>query len=54
MRKISDSKDKPLSDLFALLDQREDRLNNGYFAVDMNGDNPANPDILKWVYYPSS
>ena len=54
MRKISDSKDKPLSDLFAILDQREDRLNNGYFAVDMNGYNPANPDILKWVYYPSS
>ena len=54
MRKISDSKDKPLSDLFAILDQREDRLNNGYFAVDMNGYNPANPDILKWVDYPSS
>ncbi|MEE2614872.1 MAG: hypothetical protein VYC62_04690, partial [Verrucomicrobiota bacterium] len=54
MRKLSDAAGKPLSDLYVVLDQREDRINNGYFAVDMNGYNPRNPTATRWVDYPAS
>ncbi|OUV37734.1 MAG: hypothetical protein CBC62_07570 [Opitutia bacterium TMED102] len=49
-----DAAGKPLSELYVVLDQREDRINNGYFAVDMNGYNPRNPNATRWVdYYPA-
>ena len=54
MRKLSDAAGKPLSDLYVVLDQREDRINNGYFAVDMNGYNPRKPTATRWVDYPAS
>ena len=54
MRKLSDAAGKSLSELYVVLDQREDRINNGYFAVDMNGYNPRNPTATRWVDYPAS
>jgi len=54
MRKLSDAAGKPLSDLYVVLDQREDRINNGYFAVDMNGYNPRNLTATRWIDYPAS
>ncbi len=37
IRKLSDVSGKSLSELYVVLNQREDRINNGYFAVDMTG-----------------
>jgi len=54
IRKLSDAAGKPLSELYVVLDQREDRINNGYFAVDMTGYNPRNPGSTRWVDYPAS
>ena len=54
MRKLSDAAGKSLSELYVVLDQREDRINNGYFAVDMNGYNPRNSRATRWVDYPAS
>jgi prepilin-type N-terminal cleavage/methylation domain-containing protein len=54
IRKLSDAAGKPLSELYVVLDQREDRINNGYFAVDMTGYNPRNPGATRWVDYPAS
>jgi len=51
--KLSDAAGKPLSELYVVLDQREDRMNNGYFAVDMNGYNPRNPNATGCVDYPA-
>ena len=36
-----------------LLDEREDSINDGYFAVDMTGF-PKNPKTMKLVDYPAS
>ncbi|MED6314397.1 MAG: type II secretion system protein [Verrucomicrobiota bacterium] len=54
IRKLSDVSGKSLSELYVVLDQREDRINNGYFAVDMTGYNPRNPNATRWVDYPAS
>ena len=54
IRKLSDAAGKPLSELYVVLDQREDRINNGYFAVDMTGYNPRIPSSARWVDYPAS
>ncbi|MBT4900851.1 MAG: type II secretion system protein, partial [Verrucomicrobia bacterium] len=54
IRKLSDAAGKSLSKLYVVLDQREDRINNGYFAVDMTGYNPRNPGSTRWVDYPAS
>ena len=54
IRKLSDAAGKPLSELYVVLDQREDRINNGYFAVDMTGYNPRNLGATRWVDYPAS
>ena len=53
MRKLSDAAGKPMSEIYVVLDQREDRINNGFFAVDMNGYNPRNPNATRWVDYPA-
>ena len=54
IRKLSDVSGKSLSELYVVLDQREDRINNGYFAVDMTGYTPRNPNATRWVDYPAS
>jgi len=40
MRKISDMSDPGPTGIFVLTDEREDRINNGFFVVDMRGFNP--------------
>ena len=39
---------------FVMIDQREDRINNGFFAVDMAGYSPRSTASLTWVDYPAS
>ena len=39
---------------YVILDQREDRLNNAYFAVDMTGHSPRNPRSYQMVDIPAS
>ena len=41
------------SEAMVLLDEREDSINDGYFAVDMTGF-PKNPKAMKLVDYPAS
>jgi len=54
IRKLADAGGKSPSRIYVVLDQREDRINNGYFAVDMNGYSPRNESQLRWVDYPAS
>jgi len=37
-----------------ITDEREDRINNGFFVVDMAGFNPRNPGSLQLVDIPAS
>ena len=53
-RKMSDMTDPPPSALWVLLDEREDRINNGYFVVDMRGADPIAPRRLQMVDIPAS
>jgi len=53
MYKHSDADGKPMSEIYVVLDQREDRINNGFFAVDMNGYNARNPNATHWLDYPA-
>ena len=40
--------------IFVLTDEREDRINNGFFVVDMRGFNPRNLNSLQLVDVPAS
>ena len=40
--------------IWLITDEREDRINNGYFVVDMAGFNPRNPGSLQLVDIPAS
>ena len=53
-RKISDMKNPSPTDVWVLLDEREDRINNGFFVVDMRGFHPVNLRRLRMVDIPAS
>jgi prepilin-type processing-associated H-X9-DG protein len=52
MTKSSDIK-KP-SETWVFIDEREDSINDGWFAVDMVGYDPINPNAWRIVDYPAS
>ncbi|MSU63374.1 MAG: type II secretion system protein [Pedosphaera sp.] len=52
-RKSTDMNNPGPSGTFVFLDEREDSINDGYFAVDMAG-YPDSPGSLKMVNYPAS
>ena len=54
MRKISDMTAPGPVGIFVLTDEREDRINNGFFVVDMRGFNPRNLNSLQLVDVPAS
>lgn len=54
IRKTADMARPSPSQTYVVLDQREDRLNNGYFAVDMRGHYPRTPGSYQLVDIPAS
>lgn len=52
-RQISDLNQPPPSKNLVLLDEREDSINDGAFAIDMAGYDPSVPESLLWVDYPA-
>ena len=52
-RRMSDMNRPGPSETFVLLDERQDSINDGYFAVDMAG-YPTAPGRIKLVDYPAS
>lgn len=53
VKKMSDMTDPGPSMTWTLIDEREDSIDDGYFAVDMTG-YPNQPRTIKWVNYPAS
>jgi len=54
IRKTSDMTDPGPSRTWVLIDEREDRINNGYFFVDMTGFSPREPARLTMTDMPGS
>jgi len=54
IRKISDMIEPPPTRTWVILDEREDRINNGFFVVDMTGFRPDDPRAIKLVDCPAS
>jgi prepilin-type processing-associated H-X9-DG protein len=54
IRKISDMIEPPPTRTWVILDEREDRINNGFFVVDMTGFRPGDPRGIKLVDCPAS
>lgn len=54
IRRISDMVEPGPVGTFVLLDEREDRINNGFFVVDMTGFNPRNLAQLTMADFPAS
>jgi prepilin-type N-terminal cleavage/methylation domain-containing protein len=54
MRKISDMTVPGPASIWVITDEREDRINNGFFVVDMAGFNPRNPGGFQLVDIPAS
>jgi prepilin-type N-terminal cleavage/methylation domain-containing protein/prepilin-type processing-associated H-X9-DG protein len=52
--KLSDIQTPNASKEWVFLDEREDSINDGWFAVNMDGYDPANPRALVQVDYPAS
>ncbi|MDA7667840.1 type II secretion system GspH family protein [bacterium] len=53
-RKISDMTRPSPTGIWVVLDEREDRINNGFFVVDMSGFSPNNPARYEMVDMPAS
>jgi prepilin-type N-terminal cleavage/methylation domain-containing protein/prepilin-type processing-associated H-X9-DG protein len=53
-KKITDLTSPPPSRTWVFLDEREDSINDGWFAVDMGGYDPMNPKSYTIVDYPAS
>ncbi len=53
-RKVSDMTRPSPTGIWVLLDEREDRINNGFFAVNMAGFSPTNPSRYEMVDIPAS
>ena len=54
MRRLTDMVDPGPANTFVLLDEREDRINNGFFVVDMKGFSPRQPAAVSMVDCPAS
>lgn len=55
IRRVSDMMNPSPTGTFVLLDEREDRINNGFFVVDMAGSShPRQPARLRMVDFPAS
>jgi prepilin-type processing-associated H-X9-DG protein len=54
IRRVSDMADPAPSKTFVLIDEREDRINNGFFVVDMSGSVPGRPARFRMVDFPAS
>jgi prepilin-type N-terminal cleavage/methylation domain-containing protein/prepilin-type processing-associated H-X9-DG protein len=52
--KLSDISNPSPSKCWVFLDEREDSINDGYFAVDMRGFDPVNPNAWTLVDMPAS
>lgn len=53
-KKISDMTRPSPTGIWVVLDEREDRINNGFFVVDMNGFSPRNPARFEMIDMPAS
>jgi prepilin-type N-terminal cleavage/methylation domain-containing protein/prepilin-type processing-associated H-X9-DG protein len=53
-RKISDMTQPSPTGIWVLIDEREDRINNGFFVVSMAGFSPSNPSAYQMVDMPAS
>jgi prepilin-type N-terminal cleavage/methylation domain-containing protein/prepilin-type processing-associated H-X9-DG protein len=54
MRKISEMTEPSPTGIWVLTDEREDRINNGFFVVDMRGFNPRSLNSLQLADIPAS
>jgi type II secretory pathway pseudopilin PulG len=54
IRRVNDMTDPGPDHTFVILDEREDRINNGFFVVDMKGFSPRQPAALSMVDFPAS
>jgi prepilin-type N-terminal cleavage/methylation domain-containing protein len=54
IRKVGEMIDPSPTGTFVILDEREDRINNGFFVVDMKGFSPRNPAAVTMVDMPAS
>ena len=54
IRRVSDMIEPAPTKTFVLIDEREDRINNGFFVVDMAGFKPRNTRMLQMVDVPAS
>jgi len=54
IRRLNDMVNPGPDHTFVLLDEREDRINNGFFVVDMKGFSPRQPSALSMVDFPAS
>lgn len=52
--KISDMIEPAPVGIWVLVDEREDRINNGFFVVSMEGFSPSNPSAYQMVDIPAS
>ena len=53
-KKITDIQAPSPSKCWVFIDEREDSINDGWFAVDMVGFDPRNPNAWRTVDYPAS
>jgi prepilin-type N-terminal cleavage/methylation domain-containing protein/prepilin-type processing-associated H-X9-DG protein len=53
-KKMAEINKPPLSRLWVFIDEREDSINDGWFAVDMAGYDPINRNAWRIVDYPAS
>jgi len=53
-RRVGDMTVRGPSGIFVFLDEREDRINNGYFGVEMSGFEPRVPAALRLIDFPGS
>jgi len=53
-RKLSDMTQPSPTGIWVLVDEREDRINNGFFVVSMAGFNPSTPSAYQMVDMPAS
>jgi prepilin-type N-terminal cleavage/methylation domain-containing protein len=54
IRRVNDMVNPGPDQTFVILDEREDRINNGFFVVDMKGFSPRQPAMLSMVDMPAS
>ena len=53
-RRLSDMTDPAPTRIWVVIDEREDRINNGFFVVDMRGVKPRSPGSVRLIDCPAS